>query len=171
MKRATKAVLILLAVPLLAAGAGILLGSGLLRPMKKPLTPEQVALADAALARVRATREDFDVLAGDGVILRGWKVRTPASNGDWVLLFHGVSDNRTGVTGHAELLLRNGYGVVMMDARAHGASDGAMATYGWLERHDVRAIVEALLASEKVHCLFFLGESMGASIALQAAAG
>ena len=45
-----------------------------------------------------------------------------------------------------------------------------MATYGWLERHDTRAIADALYATEKVHCLFFLGESMGGSIALQSAA-
>ncbi|MGH9678116.1 MAG: alpha/beta hydrolase, partial [Candidatus Acidiferrum sp.] len=99
--------------------------------------------------------------------------------------------------GHAEILLRAGYGVVMMDARAHGASEGSIATYGWLERNDTRAIIDALFLSERflvqpnehvlpgnapylnaplkprgsdeVH-LFALGESMGAGIALQSAA-
>src|SRR4029077_11333626 len=41
-----------------------------------------------------------------------------------------------------------GYGVVMMDARAHGASEGQLATYGWLERNDTRAILDALILSE-----------------------
>src|SRR5437879_10010778 len=58
----------------------------------------------------------------------------------------------------------------MMDARAHGASDGAMATYGWLERNDSKAIVDALEATEHPRHLFALGESMGAGIALQSAA-
>jgi hypothetical protein len=102
--------------------------------------------------------------------LRGWKARPPVPNGDWVQLFHGVSDNRAGMSGYAEFLLRNGYSVVLMDARSNGASDGAMATYGWLERDDTRAIAEALFATERVHCFFLLGESMGASIALQSAA-
>src|SRR5580704_2911791 len=90
--------------------------------------------------------------------------------GDWVLLFHGVADNRMGVLEHALVLLSAGYDVVMMDARAHGASDGAMATYGWLERNDTRAIVDSLEATERPRHLFALGESMGAGIALQSAA-
>jgi pimeloyl-ACP methyl ester carboxylesterase len=78
----------------------------------------------------------------------------------------------------------------MMDARAHGASEGPIATYGWLERNDTRAIIDALLASERdkyvsvqmsspfppgtpepvrPQHLFALGESMGAAIALQSA--
>jgi alpha-beta hydrolase superfamily lysophospholipase len=36
----------------------------------------------------------------------------------------------------------------MMDARAHGASEGQLATYGWLERNDTRAILDALILSE-----------------------
>ena len=76
--------------------------------------------------------------ASDGSILRGWKVRSADPSGDWVLLFHGVADNRMGVLEHALVLLAAGYNVVMMDARAHGTSDGAMATYGWLERNDTR---------------------------------
>jgi len=154
----------------LAAGAGRLLGSGVLHPARKPLVASQIAIADAAFARVNAHRDDFDVHASDGVLLRGWKVHAAEPNGAWVLLFHGVSDNRTGVVGYAEFLLHSGYSVVMMDARAHGESEGTIATYGWLERNDTRAVVDALESSEKVGHLYALGESMGASIALQSAA-
>jgi alpha-beta hydrolase superfamily lysophospholipase len=58
----------------------------------------------------------------------------------------------------------------MMDARAHGESGGGMATFGWLERRDTRAIVDALCAAEAPRNLFALGSSMGAAIALQSAA-
>jgi alpha-beta hydrolase superfamily lysophospholipase len=84
-------------------------------------------------------------------------------------LFHGVSDNRVGVVGQSEFLLQNGYNVVMMDARCHGDSGGDIATYGWLERTDTSAVVDALEASEKPQHIFALGESMGAGIVLQAA--
>src|SRR5581483_10568246 len=84
----------------------------------------------------------------DGVLLRGWKVRSAHPNGSWVLVFHGVADNRMGVLEHARILLLAGYGVVMMDSRAHGASDGAMATYGWLERKDTHAVIDALEKEE-----------------------
>jgi hypothetical protein len=168
MKRTAKIGLpLVLVLPLLAAG--VVLAGGILHPMKRAVTPELVQYADRVFARVGAQREDFDVQAGDGVRLRGWKVRARDANDDWVLLFHGVSDNRIGMTAYAEMLLRNGYNVVMMDARAHGASEGDRATYGWIERQDTLEIVKALSESETVHCLFLLGESMGASIALQSA--
>jgi hypothetical protein len=126
--------------------------------------------AEQVFAGLEAVREDFDVRASDGVALKGWKARPHTPNGDWVLLYHGQSDNRIGMIGHAELLLRLGYGVVLMDARAHGTSGGDKATYGWLEKTDTRSVVDMLFAHERVHCLFALGESMGAAIALQSAA-
>lgn len=122
------------------------------------------------LRRTGAKRQDFEVRASDGVKLVGWTVRPPTPNGDWLLLYHGVSENRSGVLGHAEFLLRNGYSVVMMDSRAHGESGGDMATYGWKERYDSVAIANALYSTEKVDHLFALGVSMGAAIALQSAA-
>src|SRR5258708_4996055 len=108
-------------------------GRGVLHPMVRPLTPPSLQASERILQTFGATPEDFVVKAPDGVLLRGWKVRPLRASGDWVLLFHGVSDNRTGMTGQAELLLRHGYGVVMMDARAHGESGGEMATFGLLE--------------------------------------
>lgn len=182
------ALILLLFPPFLAALAGWLVGPAYLHPIRRELTPDLIREADASFAFSGGHREDFNVRAPDGVMLRGWKVSAPQPNGSWVLLFHGVADNRVGVIGQSEFLLRAGYGVVMMDARAHGASEGPMATYGWLERNDTRAIIDALLSSFVNPCLsiqwhgpggpdcmppkhiFALGESMGAGIALQSAA-
>ena len=134
--------------PLLAAVAGWLASPALVSPIRRELTPDLIREADASFAFIGATREDFDVRAPDGVLLRGWKVRPKNPNGNWVLLFHGQADNRVGVIGQADFLLRAGYSIVMMDARAHGASEGAIATYGWLERNDTRAIIDELVRSE-----------------------
>jgi hypothetical protein len=134
------------------------------------LNPERLEQTAQMLARTGATKEDFVVRASDGVQLRGWKVHAPVPSRDWVLLFHGISDNRTGALGHAEFLLCHGYSVVMMDSRANGASGGEMATYGWKERYDTAAVVDALYSSERVRRLYALGVSMGAAIALQSAA-
>jgi len=170
MRRAIRILLILLLLPpLMAAVMGWLVAPNFLHPVRRPLTPDLIREADASFAQTHSRREDFMVTAPDGVILRGWKVRPPDPNGSWVLVFHGVADNRVGAIGQAELLLRAGYSVVMMDARAHGESGGAIATYGWLERYDTRAIVDTLEASEHPVHLFALGESMGAGIALQSA--
>ena len=185
--------ILLLFPPLLAALAGWLAGPAYLHPIRRELTPDLIREADASLAVSGGHREDFNVRASDGVMLRGWKVSAPQPNGGWVLLFHGVADNRVGVIGQSEFLLRAGYGVVTMDARAHGASEGPMATYGWLERNDTRAIIDALVSDPSVYHaksvtlappssvnssasstsafhLFALGESMGAGIARQSAA-
>src|SRR5258708_22312574 len=134
--------------PLLAALAGWLAAPAFLHPIRRELTPDLIREAGASFAFTGATREDFDVRAPDGALLRGWKVRPKKPNGSWVLLFHGVADNRIGVVGQSEFLLRAGYSVVMMDARSHGASGGPIATYGWLERNDTRAIIDELVRSE-----------------------
>lgn len=178
MRRLVPVLLILiLCPPLLAAVGGWLVGPMFLHPIRRELSQGLIQEADAAFSRLGAHREEFDVRAPDGALLRGWKVRRKNSNGDWVLLFHGIADNRVGVMGHAEILQQAGYGVVMMDTRAHGASEGRIATYGWLERHDTSAVIDSLLRSEQLprdvtapFHLFALGESMGAGIALQSAA-
>ncbi len=163
-------VILLLFPPLFAGVAGWLAAPAFLHPMRRPLTPDLVAEADASFAEIHARREEFDVRAPDGALMRGWKVRPANPNGAWVLVYHGVADNRVGTLGQAELLLRAGYSVTMMDARAHGESEGPMATYGWLERNDSKAMVDALVATEHPAHIFALGESMGAGIALQSAA-
>lgn len=161
---------LLLAPPLLAMVFGWLAAPAFLHPVRRRLTPDLVQQAKISFAQAGAQVEEFDVRAPDGILLRGWKVPAPRANGAWVLLFHGVADNRMGVMEHALVLLKGGYSVTLMDAREHGASEGEIATYGWLERNDTRAIVDALTSGEHPTHIFALGESMGAGIALQSAA-
>ena len=181
------ALILLLLPPLLAAVAGWFVAPWYLHPIRRELTPDLIREADASFAVTHSQREDFDVRAPDGVLLRGWKVIPPIPNGSWVLLFHGVADNRIGVIGQSEFLLRAGYSVIMMDTRGHGASEGLIATYGWLERNDAKAVIDALNSDFVQRCaaiqwhgaggpvcapnhIFALGESMGAGIALQSGA-
>jgi pimeloyl-ACP methyl ester carboxylesterase len=154
---------------LLAWTAGCALGTGALHPQRLALSPDSIVRADQAFARLGAVRADFTVRPADGAVLSGWKVRPAQPNGDWVLLFHGVADNRMGEMSYAQLLLQHGYSVVMMDARGQGASEGSMVTYGWKERDDIRLVIDHLSMTDSTHCLFLLGESMGAAVALQSA--
>jgi len=170
MNRLIRIALILILFPaFLSAVGGWFAGPMFLHPMKRALTADLIREADESFKHTHGRREDFVVRAPDGAVLRGWKVHAENPNGSWVLLFHGVSDNRVGVIGQSEFLLQNGYNVVMMDTRCHGESGGEIATYGWLERKDASAVIDALEASEKPQHLFVLGESMGAGIALQTA--
>jgi alpha-beta hydrolase superfamily lysophospholipase len=160
-------IIFLLLVPVLAGLAGNAIGPRFLHPAR--FNPERSRHAQEMFRRTKTSGQDFVVQARDNAELHGWKIRAAEPNGDWVLLFHGISDNRTGMLGAAELLLRHGLSVVMMDSRAHGTSGGDMATYGWKERYDTVSIANALYASEPVRHLFALGVSMGAAIALQSA--
>jgi uncharacterized protein len=163
-------VAVVAAVMATAAGVGVFLGGGILHPYRKALTVDEVSRSDRWFAEVHATRSDFEVSASDGAKLRGWKVRPETPKGDWIVIFHGLGDNRSGQVGYAKFLLAHGYGTLMMDSRAQGGSEGDIGTYGWMERNDSKAIDDALVASEAVRHLFYFGESMGAAIALQSAA-
>jgi uncharacterized protein len=162
-------VILILLSTILATIFGWLVAPTFLHPVRRPLTTELVGQADAVFSHASARREDFVVRAPDGVLLHGWKVRVSKHNGSWVIAFHGVADNRVGVVAQSEFLLRAGYDVLMMDARAHGESGGTIGTYGWLERNDTRAVLDALISTETPHHIFAFGESMGAGIALQSA--
>jgi len=164
------AFILLLAAPVLAAFVGSSLTDRILHPARLPLTPGRMLRINEMLQRTGSSKQDFTVKAPDGIKLQGWKVRPKIANGDWVILFHGIADNRGGDSGHAEFLLRHGYSVVMMDSRAQGESGGDMETYGWKERYDTVAVTDALFASEQVRHFYAVGVSLGAAIALQSAA-
>jgi hypothetical protein len=84
MNPATKRILkintqVLIALPLLSALAGLVLGPTVLRPFRRRLTVRQMAQADQALASLNATREDFIVRANDGILLGGLEDQACAS--------------------------------------------------------------------------------------------
>ncbi|HWY19676.1 MAG TPA: hypothetical protein VNX26_00550 [Candidatus Acidoferrum sp.] len=81
--------------------------------------------------------EDVSITTPDATTLRAWTIHPHRSNGDAVMLLHGLGDKRIGMTGYAQLLLAHGFTVLLPDARAHGTSGGELAAYGLLERNDI----------------------------------
>jgi len=152
---------------ILGAACGILATEWALHPGRRALGAKDIAHAQAVAARNHAILTEVSLSASDGTVLRAWSLRPLHGNGDVVLLLHGHTDNRTGMLGHADLLLRHGYAVLLPDARAHGASGGALATYGFLEADDVRRWFDWIENTETPHCVDGLGESMGAAQLLQ----
>ncbi len=61
------------------------------------------------------------------------------------------------------------YSILAPDSRAHGASGGEFVTYGLLEKYDVVAWTR-WMRSQGCAKIYGLGESLGASILIQAAA-
>ena len=151
----------------LCMAIGVIATEWALHPWLRALTPKAEALAQAVAARNHAELSEVAVTANDGTTLRGWSIRPLQGNGDAVILLHGVADNRMGMLGDAELLLRHGYAVLLPDARAHGASGGTLATYGVKEAGDVRRWYDWIEQAERPHCINGLGNSMGAALLLE----
>ena len=146
---------------------GIYLADGTLRPARRPLTGEEVATVRDSAQALNANLTDVTTTTPDNVTLRAWMIHPHNSNGDAVLLLHGLGDNRIGMTGYAQLLLSRGFTVLLPDARAHGTSGGPLATYGLIERNDLHQWIDFLEAQDHPRCIFALGESMGAAQLLQ----
>ncbi len=106
--------------------------------------------------------------ASDGVVLRGWLAQPAPDNGDSVILLHGMGGNRQRLTNIAEILLADGYQVLLVDLRAHGASGGDYPTYGIKEAADVQDWYDWLMTHRHPTCVFGMGESLGAAILVQA---
>lgn len=146
---------------------GIYLADGTLHPARRPLTENEVVNFRHSAQALNANLTDVSITTPDGAMLRAWEVQPQQQNGDAVLLLHGLGDNRIGMTGYAELLLAHGFTVLLPDARAHGISGGALATYGLFERNDIRQWVGFLDVEDHPRCIFGFGESMGAAQLLQ----
>jgi uncharacterized protein len=159
---------IAVAYAVLCVIAGVVLAEFSLRLPKKPL-------GDTTAFRMRMKRDfhaevqDVSLTAGDGAVMKAWFVRPPNANGEAVVLLHGIADNRVSIAGFSEMFLRRGYSVLMPDSRDQGESGGKIATYGTLERDDVRRWV-AWVRQSAPGCTYLLGESMGAAIGLEATA-
>jgi pimeloyl-ACP methyl ester carboxylesterase len=151
----------------LCAAVGIVASEWALHPGHRSLGPQTKAQAQAVAERNHAELTEVAIPADDGITLRAWNIRPLNGNGDAVILLHGHTDNRAGMLGNADLLLRHGYAVLLPDARAHGTSGGELATYGVKESWDVRRWFDWLGQSESPRCIDGLGESMGAAQLLQ----
>jgi uncharacterized protein len=106
----------------------------------------------------------------DGVELSGWYI--PSSNGAAVVLRHGSGSSRSDTLEPASVLAAAGYGVLMMDARGHGLSQGRAMDFGWYGDADIRAGVDFLTSQPDVNAerIGVVGFSMGGEEAIGAAA-
>jgi pimeloyl-ACP methyl ester carboxylesterase len=134
-----------------------------LHPMRLP-PPDKSRIA-AMYAPFGADLQPVVIQAADGAELHGWYSVPEHQNGQAVILFHGIGDNRGGVAGYGQMFLREGYRVLLPDSRAHGESGGAMATYGLLESDDIHRWV-SWLYGKGASCVDGFGESMGAALVL-----
>ena len=106
------------------------------------------------------------VFQSDGLRIVGWLFPAAGARKGLIVYFHGVADNRRSAVGIAQRFTPQGYDVLAYDSRAHGESEGLYCTYGFHERRDVSRALDAVGATDAI----LFGSSMGAAVALQAAA-
>ncbi|MGK2948215.1 MAG: alpha/beta hydrolase [Acidimicrobiales bacterium] len=114
------------------------------------------------------TYRDVTFTTGDGAELSGWYL--PSGNGAAVVLLHGAGSTRSGVLDHAVVLARQGFGVLLFDARGHGRSGGRAMDFGWYGDADIAAATGFLAQQPDVldGRIAAVGMSMGGEQALGA---
>ena len=146
---------------------GGLLAEQILRPPRRPVLEADAARARAVAQRTGSRLSSEMLRSAGNAVLRAWWFVPQAKARGTVIVLHGQADNRAAMLGLAELLLGDRYRVLTPDARAHGTSGGGLATYGVIERDDLRAW--AAWAEEQFpdQCVFAAGASMGAAILIE----
>jgi predicted acyl esterase len=94
-------------------------------------------LGEATPADIGLDYEDVTVTTADGVDLAAWYI--PSSNGAALVQLGGCCAARDAQLEHAAVLARHGYGVLMLDQRGHGGSEGDGMLWGWWGELDVAA--------------------------------
>lgn len=104
----------------------------------------------------------------DGVRLHGWWIDSPAPRGT-ILMCHGFGGSKDPDLAYARFLQPH-FNVLMFDFRHHGRSEGDFASLGYYECRDVAAALDWLHSERGVDRVGVLGFSMGAAVAILAAA-
>jgi pimeloyl-ACP methyl ester carboxylesterase len=157
--------LTLLPLPLLALVGGYAVTTGVMAAVPAPTPLAAVAPS------FPAPLTEVTVPTADGVRLSAWWAAPTA--GRVVVVLHGSGENRSAVLPQAAVLARAGYGVLLLDARGHGGSQGRGMDFGWYGDPDVAGALDFVSRQPGVRAdaVALLGLSMGGEEAIGAAAG
>jgi uncharacterized protein len=113
-----------------------------------------------------APYETVSFEASDGLQLKGWLV--PSTNGATVIVYPG----KRGTQKHSRMLVRHGYGVLVVDRRGEGESEGDPNALGWAFDRDLKGALAFLRDRADVdpQRVGGLGLSVGGEALLQTAA-
>jgi hypothetical protein len=146
--------------------AAVAVGLLVVLPVGIAIVATHRARSTVAAAELGRPYRDVTLTAGDGLRLRAWYV--PSRNGASVIAFPG----RSQPVPHARMLVRHGYGVLLLDRRGEGESEGDYNAFGWTGERDLRAAIAFLQRQPDVRDgrIGGLGLSVGGELMLQTAA-
>jgi uncharacterized protein len=106
-------------------------------------------------------------IPGSGHAIAGWWVNRGGES-PVVLLLHGVRADRSSMVSRAQLLIRNGFSVLLIDLQAEGETPGEAITLGYRESADVVAGRDWIRRRAPERRIGVIGESMGGASVLLA---
>ena len=108
---------------------------------------------------------EFTVTAEDGATVYGTYYNPSQNdNQDLVILIHGAGGDRISMEPLAKMYLTNGYQVISYDQRDSGQSKEEIVTFGYLEKLDLKAVVDYAKTLTSGNIILH-GQSMGAATA------
>lgn len=180
MKRFAPLAFPLLAVALLAGCQGQQLARDLVTPAGSRSTGQWFDLTPTGSRMVERGRIDAHrSIDGDGgVEIDTWVIKArPAKGaepaGKTIVVLHGLNETKAEYPymGIGERLAKKGYDVVLPDLRGHGRSGGQYLTYGVREKHDLKAVADALIDEKLISPdIYVFGANYGGTVAIQYAA-
>ncbi len=93
------------------------------------------------------------------------KKKTAKAN---IILLHGIRSSKESFLPVIDFLTQNNFNAIALDLRAHGESGGEFCTFGYLEKQDVKRLIDCLIKTKNLKAPFGIwGHSLGGAIALQ----
>jgi len=121
---------------------------------------------DAAAWKAEAEPKDVYIDSFDALRLHA--LVDDRKSDRFVICCHGYTADASAEFPTAAKFARMGYGVLLPDARGHGASGGTYIGMGWHERHDVLSWIEYLNETYDDPQIVLYGISMGAATVMMA---
>ena len=151
---------------MLVAIAGVVAVYFVVLPVGLAIVVNHKARSPVERADLGAPYRPVTLGTSDGLTLAGWYV--PSRNRSAVIVFPG----RSGPVAHARMLTQHGYGVLLLDRRGEGESEGDYNARGWGGEPDLEAAVTYLARRPDVDAqrIGGLGLSVGGELLLQTAA-
>ena len=139
-------------------------------PDVEDLVQENLARLNEFAEKTLATRtpELVSISSRDGLRLEADFYEPAPDTHRYVILAHAYASDRNGMRIFAAYYAERGYGVLMPDLRACGASEGKYMGMGWLDRIDLLDWIDLLIKRDPQAQIVLHGVSMGAAAVLMA---
>jgi len=111
----------------------------------------------------------LDILTKDNFYLSAYLIRTNIEKQKGtIILLHGIRSRKENNLPISKMLFDKGYNSVIIDLRAHGASQGKYCTFGYYEKYDIKTLIDTLYTIKDLNLkLGIWGQSLGGAVSLQ----